>query len=88
MAGIGLSQYINVFRREKIDLDSLMLLEEEDLLKMNIETGPRKKILNKVMNTKAAIIWLGNRLTLICICQIRERKAAMETDMPLEDSKL
>ena len=48
LAGLGLPQYIKVFRRQKIDLDTLMLLNEQNLKEMSIEIGPRKKILQAI----------------------------------------
>lgn len=52
LAGLGLQQYIKVFRRQKIDLETLMLLNEQNLLEMNIEIGPRKKILKAIEERK------------------------------------
>lgn len=43
-------QYIfpQVFRHQQIDLESLMMLTETNLMEMKIEIGPRKKILKAI----------------------------------------
>uniref|UniRef100_A0A0L8G5P3 SAM domain-containing protein n=1 Tax=Octopus bimaculoides TaxID=37653 RepID=A0A0L8G5P3_OCTBM len=43
-----LEDYFDVFSREKIDLDALMLLEDEDLKTINVELGPRRKLKNAI----------------------------------------
>ncbi|CAI9744026.1 syndrome type-1G homolog [Octopus vulgaris] len=43
-----LEDYFDVFSREKIDLDALMLLEDEDLKSLNVELGPRRKLKNAI----------------------------------------
>ena len=47
---------VQVFRRQKIDLDTLMLLTEQNLLEMKIEIGPRKKILKAIEERKRSIM--------------------------------
>jgi hypothetical protein len=37
-----------VFRNQQIDLESLMMLTETNLMEMKIEIGPRKKILKAI----------------------------------------
>ena len=56
LAGLGLTEYIKIFRRQKIDLDTLMLLTEQNLLEMKIEIGPRKKILKAIEERKRSIM--------------------------------
>lgn len=41
--------------REKIDLDSLLLCSNEDLQNINIQLGPRKKLLNAVEKRKQSL---------------------------------
>ena len=53
LVGLGLQRYIKVFRRHEGDLDSLMLLTERHLIEMNIEVGPRMKIVNAIEEWKA-----------------------------------
>jgi hypothetical protein len=48
LAGLGLQKYIAVFRKQKIDLETLMLLNEQNLMEMKIEIGPRKKIMQAI----------------------------------------
>ena len=55
LTGIGLSQYAAEFRRQKIDLKALMLLDEESLVEMDVAIGPRKKILNAIEDRKKAL---------------------------------
>lgn len=52
LAGLGLSMYIKVFQKQKIDLETLMELNEQNLKEMNIEIGPRKKILKAIKERK------------------------------------
>lgn len=37
-----------MFRHQQIDLESLMMLTETNLMEMKIEIGPRKKILKAI----------------------------------------
>lgn len=55
LAAAGLSKYIPTFVEEKIDLEALMLLSEEDLKSMGIEMGPRRKLLRAVDERRAAL---------------------------------
>ncbi|XP_043912008.1 SEC23-interacting protein [Protopterus annectens] len=43
---LGLSEYMNTFEIEKIDMESLMMCTVDDLKEMGIPLGPRKKIAN------------------------------------------
>ncbi len=52
LAGLGLAKYFSVFSREKIDLETLMLLTESNLKEMDLEIGPRKKILKAIDERK------------------------------------
>ena len=52
LAGLGLQEYIRVFRKQKIDLETLMSLNHQDLMEMKIEIGPRKKILKAIQERK------------------------------------
>lgn len=44
----GLIELSEVFVREKIDLEALMLLSEEDLKSLDILLGPRRKLLKAI----------------------------------------
>lgn len=44
----GLTDLMEVFAKEKIDLEALMLLSEEDLKSINIVLGPRRKLLKAI----------------------------------------
>ncbi|KAH7942869.1 hypothetical protein HPB52_002046 [Rhipicephalus sanguineus] len=43
-----LAEYVDLFSREKVNLDALTLLGEEDLKTMDVPLGPRKKLLRAV----------------------------------------
>ncbi|NXX37816.1 ANS4B protein, partial [Tricholaema leucomelas] len=55
LASQMLDEFLPVFMREKIDLDALMLCSDEDLQSIQIELGPRKKILHAVSKRKQAL---------------------------------
>lgn len=44
----GLKEYYDVFEGEKIDIDALMLLTEDDLVSLGIPLGPRRKLMNAI----------------------------------------
>ncbi len=52
LSGLGLQKYAKVFAREKIDLETLMLLTDANLSEMAVEMGPRKKILRAIEERK------------------------------------
>ena len=41
----GLAEFLQIFRREKIDLQALLLCSDQDLTSIHIPLGPRKKLL-------------------------------------------
>ncbi|NXC48270.1 ANS4B protein, partial [Penelope pileata] len=55
LASQMLNEFLPVFMREKIDLDALMLCSDEDLQSIQIELGPRKKVLNAVNKRKQVL---------------------------------
>ncbi|NWU97309.1 ANS4B protein, partial [Upupa epops] len=55
LASQMLDEFLPVFMREKIDLDALLLCSDEDLQSIQIELGPRKKVLNAVNKRKQAL---------------------------------
>jgi len=55
LASQMLDEFLPVFMREKIDLDALMLCSDEDLQSIQMELGPRKKVLNAVTKRKQAL---------------------------------
>lgn len=42
----SLSEFMQIFRREKIDLQALLLCSDQDLTSIHIPLGPRKKLLD------------------------------------------
>lgn len=55
LAAVGLEEFIDVFLKEKFDLDSLMLVSEKDLIDMNIPRGHRLKLMRAIAERKEAI---------------------------------
>jgi hypothetical protein len=51
----GLLDWIKVFNKEQIDLDALVLLTENDMAKLGLPLGPRKKLLKALHDRKNAI---------------------------------
>jgi hypothetical protein len=51
----GLSEYVNCFVSEQIDLQALMLLTEDDLKSLGLSMGPRKKLLKAISDRKTAL---------------------------------
>lgn len=45
LASQSLSEFMTIFRREKIDLEALLLCTDQDLTSIHIPLGPRKKLL-------------------------------------------
>ena len=48
----GLKEYSTIFRTEKIDLEALMLLNEDDLISLGLPLGPRRKIMKAIDKRK------------------------------------
>ncbi|XP_043833632.1 ankyrin repeat and SAM domain-containing protein 4B [Dromiciops gliroides] len=48
----NLSEFIPILMREKIDLDALLLCSDEDLQSIQMQLGPRKKILSAIGRRK------------------------------------
>ncbi|XP_076333942.1 SAM_USH1G_HARP domain-containing protein Sans isoform X1 [Tachypleus tridentatus] len=55
LAASGLNNYIPLFSKEKIDLESLMLLTDEDLKNLGLPLGPRRKLANAIEQRKSAL---------------------------------
>ncbi|XP_045448561.1 Usher syndrome type-1G protein homolog [Melitaea cinxia] len=51
----GLSQYIQKFKDEQIDLDALMLLTESDMKSLGLPLGPYRKLVTAVQERKQAL---------------------------------
>ncbi|KAJ8013501.1 hypothetical protein DPEC_G00030440 [Dallia pectoralis] len=45
LASQSLGEFMSIFRREKIDLEALLLCSDQDLTSIHIPLGPRKKLL-------------------------------------------
>lgn len=46
LATQSMSEFFSIFKREKIDLEALLLCSDHDLKSIHIPLGPRKKILD------------------------------------------
>ncbi|KAM9337016.1 pre-mRNA splicing regulator USH1G [Symphorus nematophorus] len=46
LASQSLSEFLQIFRREKIDLQALLLCSDQDLTSIHIPLGPKKKLLD------------------------------------------
>ena len=46
LASQSLSEFMSIFRKEKIDLEALLLCSDQDLTSIHIPLGPRKKLLD------------------------------------------
>lgn len=55
LAAVGCEEFIDVFLKEKFDLDSLMLVSEKDLIDMNIPRGNRLKLMRAIEERKEAL---------------------------------
>jgi len=44
----GVSEYVNKFVEQQVDLDALFMLNEQDLISLGLPLGPRKKLLNAI----------------------------------------
>lgn len=51
----GLSDLVEIFAKERIDLDALMLLSEDDLKSLNVLLGPRRKLLKAIEERRARL---------------------------------
>ncbi|XP_004921950.1 pre-mRNA splicing regulator USH1G [Bombyx mori] len=51
----GLSQYVQKFRDEQIDLEALMLLTESDMKSLGLPLGPYRKLVTAVQERKQAL---------------------------------
>lgn len=51
----GLSQYVQKFKDEQIDLDALMLLTEGDMKSLGLPLGPYRKLVTAVQERKQAL---------------------------------
>jgi Usher syndrome type-1G protein len=55
LAANGLNDFADLLVREKIDLDSLILLTEADLKNLGLPLGPRRKLLQAITERKSAL---------------------------------
>ncbi|CAL1299278.1 unnamed protein product [Larinioides sclopetarius] len=58
----GLVEYTAAFTKEKIDLEALMLLTEEDLKDLGLPLGPRRKLAKAIEDRKMAMVTPGDLL--------------------------
>jgi class 3 adenylate cyclase/predicted ATPase len=53
LAGLGLERYAQVFSDNEVDLDTVRLLSEQDLERLGLPLGPRKKLLKAIAELSA-----------------------------------
>lgn len=51
----GLAEYTDRFLAEKIDLESLLILTDNDLISLGLPLGPRRKLTAAINNRKKAL---------------------------------
>lgn len=52
LSKLNLSEYLNLFTQEQIDIDTVMMIEDRDLKELGLPLGPRKKILCSISDYK------------------------------------
>ncbi|XP_067914770.1 pre-mRNA splicing regulator USH1G-like [Heterodontus francisci] len=55
LASLSMFEFVPIFKKEKIDLEALMLCSDEDLKSINIPLGPRKKIMEGIQRRQRAV---------------------------------
>nr|CAI5860255.1 unnamed protein product [Callosobruchus analis] len=55
LTAFGLSEYLQKFIDQKIDLETLIILTESDLKSLNLPLGPYRKLVNAINERKAAL---------------------------------
>lgn len=55
LTAFGLGEYLPKFEEQKIDLDTLIILTENDLKSLNLPIGPHRKLVNAIHERKAAL---------------------------------
>ncbi|XP_060522988.1 pre-mRNA splicing regulator USH1G isoform X2 [Cylas formicarius] len=55
LTAFGLGEYLTRFEEQKIDLDTLLILTENDLKSLNLPLGPYRKLVNAINERKAAL---------------------------------
>ncbi|XP_003477850.2 ankyrin repeat and SAM domain-containing protein 4B [Cavia porcellus] len=58
---LHLEEFLPIFTREQIDLEALLLCSDEDLQNIQIQLGPRKKVLNAI-NRRKQVLHLPGKL--------------------------
>ncbi len=54
LTALGLEQYVETFRSQEIDLQSVTLFSDRDLQEIGVPIGSRKKILNAIASLPPA----------------------------------
>lgn len=55
LAGLGMEDWVKTFQRERIDIEVLTLLEDNDLRDMGLPIGPRKKMMMAIEERRKAM---------------------------------
>lgn len=59
LAAHGLTEYASLFEEEKIDLDAIILLSEDDLKALGLPLGPRRKLMSAIDKRRSALLEPG-----------------------------
>lgn len=53
LAAAGVGEYVNKFVEQRVDLDALFMLNDQDLVSLGLPLGPRRKLLKAVQERAA-----------------------------------
>lgn len=48
LVSAGVSEYVNKFIEQQVDLDALFMLNDQDLISLGLPLGPRRKLLKAI----------------------------------------
>ncbi len=52
LLAVGVTEYEPEFVKQRIDMDALFMLNDEDLISLGLPLGPRRKLLNAIKDYK------------------------------------
>lgn len=84
LRGMDLSAYIDLFHKEHIDLNTLLLLTDFDMKELNLPLGVRRKLINYINTKKVSLIADG--LKKENIKQQRSESGQTQTDVSQEQA--
>ena len=84
LASLGLGEYEALFKKQKIDLDDLSSINEQDLKELAIPLGPRKKIIKAIRERFFQVETSERRLMTALYCDLVD-STKYATSMDQED---